>query len=206
LSPVRHGSPYKIGLTGIIGAGKSTVADVWKSLGAAIVEGDQMGRLALKNQSVIDDLTSRFGKDVIDFDDGTINRSELGRIAFSSTTGRKDLLSITFPELYRIAKQHFSSAVMQGKTVVFDAALIYEWGVEADFDSIVVVNALMDTAIQRSATKLNTSKEEIRNRLSAQISAEEKMRRADHVIDNDGNLDELVDKATLMWSKLEPQK
>lgn len=171
-----------------------------------MVEGDQMGRLTLLNQAVIDDLTLRFGDEIISNEDGSIIRAVLGRVAFSSASGRKDLMSITFPELYKIANQHFNSEANKGKIVVFDAALIYEWGVEADFDCTVVVNAPMDIIVHRASKKLNTTTEEIRNRISAQIPAEEKMRRADRLIDNDGGLEDLIQKAKIMWSEIKLQK
>lgn len=161
-----------------------------------------MGRLTLLNAEVISKLVSRFGQRIISEVDGSIDRWELSNIAFSSPIGHRDLTAITFPELYRLSNEHFESAINRGKPVVFDAALIFEWGIEADFDIIVVVNASEDMIIKRAAIKLNISATDIQNRISAQIPTEEKMQRADHVIENDGSLIDLTKKAEVMWKAI----
>jgi len=193
---------YKIGLTGPIGAGKSTVARVWESLGAVIVEGDQIGRLALLSPTLIQRLTARYGNGIIDTDDGSIDRKALSQAAFSTASGRKDLISITFPELYRLAAEHFQAAAKTGKMVVFDAALIYEWGVESDFNHVIVVTASVEKIILNATNNLNTTAAEVHNRLKAQLPVAEKIFRADRVIINDGDLDKLKKEAAIVWDEL----
>lgn len=165
-----------------------------------------MGRLALLNREVIKRLIHVFGQSIISAVDGSIDRKELSKLAFSSSAGQRKLTSITFPEIYRLSQEHFALALNQGKTVVFDAAMIFEWEIEPDFDVIVVVNAAEDQIIKRAASKLNTTSDDIRRRISVQIPAQEKKFRADRVIENDGNIKDLEVKAEKMWKELKPIK
>ncbi len=84
--------------------------------------------------------------------------------------------------------------------------MIFEWEIEPDFDVIVVVNAAEDQIIKRAASKLNTTSDDIRRRISVQIPAQEKKFRADRVIENDGNIKDLEVKAEKMWKELKPIK
>ncbi|MDP8240225.1 MAG: dephospho-CoA kinase [Candidatus Hatepunaea meridiana] len=191
-----------IGLTGPIGAGKSLVAGVWSELGAGIVEGDEMGRQVLTNDDNLQKmLRERFGSYVFD-DTGQVDRKKLGEMAFDSPNGIEDLTRITFPSLYRLAQEQFRTLSEQHKTIVFDAALIYEWGVEGDFDLIVVVTAPVPDLIKRASSKLNIDPEQTTARLAGQLSPDEKAQRADIIITNDAGIDELKRKAVEVWGEM----
>ena len=190
----------RIGLTGPIGSGKSLVASVWASLGAGIVEGDVMGRRALETDADMRrSLAERFGAGILNAE-GLIDRSALAEAAFATAEGRAELTRLTFPTLYRLAQAEMGRLEQDGaQVVVFDAALIFEWGVERDFDRIVVVTAPKKLLIDRATQRLNISRGEAENRLRAQLSPAEKVRRADYVIFNNTNIEELTGRAKEVW-------
>jgi len=191
-----------IGLTGPIGAGKSTVAACWKELGAGLVEGDAMGRLALETDDHLRRaLVSRFGNDVIS-STGEIIRANLANVAFQSADNQRDLTRITFPALYTLARREMTGLKASHGVVVFDAALIYEWDIAGDFDKIVVVTAPRSILVRNSAGRLRITHEEAEERLDRQLPVVEKTSRADIVISNDGSLEELAAKAVDVWKLL----
>ena len=165
-----------------------------------------MGKLALEIDSRIRaELTDRFGKEIND-PDGNINRSKLAAAAFATPDGQRDLTRITFPSLYRLASDHIHKLSSRHEVVVFDAALIYEWGVENDFDKIVVVTASRDKLIERAVLRLGIDQQEATRRLDSQIPPEEKARRSDHLIINDGDIDMLKHRAEIVWKEITAQK
>lgn len=189
-------------MTGPIGAGKSVVAVRWQELGAGVVEGDVVGKLALETDPGLQAaLIDRFGTHIVD-SAGQIVRAKLADAAFGSPQNQIDLTRITFPVLYRIACEKMTSLANSHKIIVFDAALIFEWGIEKDFDRIVVVSAVEEVLIRNSSRRLGISITDAEERLSRQISALEKVRRADFIITNDGTIDELRLKAEEVWKLL----
>ncbi len=193
-------------MTGSIGAGKSVVASVWEKKGAGVVEGDAMGRLALETSSdLLSQLADRFGKRILN-PDGSLNRKQLAENAFATVKGQSDLTAMTFPTLYRCARQHLDQFIGDQKPAVFDAALIFEWGVEKDFDLVVTVTAPAERLIERAAQRLGISRIEAEQRLKSQIPADEKARRSDYVIVNDGSLRQLKIRAENLWNAITGQK
>ncbi len=192
----------RVGLTGAIGAGKTFVAGVWRDFGAGVVEGDAMGRLALGSDADLRlELVKRFGREILDAK-GDILRAELAKMAFKDAESQRDLTSLTFPALYRFARARMEQLGIHHSIVVFDAALIFEWGIAKDFDLVVVVAASEKSLIQRSSLRLGITAREAQNRLISQISPEEKARRAGVVIRNAGSLSDLEREAGLVWEEL----
>jgi dephospho-CoA kinase len=192
-----------IGLTGPIGSGKSFVAGVWELLGAAIVSGDDMGRLALSSDAELRlKLSNRFGADILD-DTGSVIPARLAEAAFATLESTSDLTKITFPILNKLAQEKFKELSNTHSIIVYDAALIFEWGIERDFDKIVVVIAPLKDLVNRASKRLRISKNQAENRLHGQISIDEKIRRADIVINNDGTIEELRTKADTVWKELQ---
>ncbi|MCF7811134.1 dephospho-CoA kinase [bacterium] len=190
-----------IGLTGPIGSGKSLAASVWERLGAGVVSGDEMGRLALLSDAELRlKLSKRFGNDILD-SSGSIITGKLAEAAFATPESASDLTKITFPTLNRLAHQRFTELSETHSIVVYDAALIFEWGIEQDFDKIVVVTAPIEDLINRASKRLHISREQAKGRLHGQISNVEKVKRADIVIMNDGSIEELKVKAHKVWEE-----
>jgi dephospho-CoA kinase len=190
--------PFLVGLTGPIGAGKSEIAAVWAKRGAGIVEGDAMGRLALEDANLRRALAERFSREIIK-NDGSINRSRLAVLAFASVEAQRDLTRLTFPTLYRLACAEMTALGREHRIVVFDAALIFEWGVEADFNVMVAVAASQPLLVKRAAERLGVDEAAAEARLALQLSPAEKAARADYVIVNDGDLKTLQARAREVW-------
>ncbi len=199
--PVPSGT-LLIGLTGPIGSGKSTVASVWARSGAGVVEGDGMGRQALLVDAELRrKLAERFGREILD-GEGQVIRRKLAEAAFGSADGAADLTRLTFPVLNRLARQGFQKLSKTHSVIVYDAALIFEWGIDGDFDRIVVVTAPYEQLIGRTVKRLGISRRQAEGRLQGQIGIDEKVSRADIVIVNDGSIDELRLKAGEVWEEL----
>jgi len=190
-----------IGLTGPIGSGKSFVAGVWEQLDAGVVSGDEMGRLALSVDTELRlKLRKRFGSDILD-DSGKVIPGKLAETAFASPESTSDLTKITFPTLNRLAHQRFTELFVTHSIIVYDAALIFEWGIERDFDKIIVVTAPVEDLINRASQRLHIGREQAKGRLHGQISIDEKVKRADIVIVNDGSLEDLKVRAQKVWEE-----
>lgn len=190
-----------MGLTGVIGSGKSTVASVWKEQGAVIVEGDVLGKLALQAPEIRRRLVRRFGKKIID-ESGNIITYELANSAFKEASSQRDLTAITFPYIYRLATIEFERLKETYSAVVFDAAMIFEWGIENDFDCIITVVAPRERLIGNAVARMGISSEQVEKRLLLQLDQEEKAQRANYVLGNDGTLDDLKIRALELWKTI----
>jgi len=161
-----------------------------------------MGRLALETDpDLVLKLAERFGRDILD-ENGSIIRRQLANAAFSSREGTKDLTDLTFPSLYRIANEHFEKLRDSHDIIIFDAALIFEWGIERDFNLIVVVTAQRDLLLERVMDRLKIEKKEAFERLSGQLPSRIKEQRADRVIYNNGSLEMLKKNAIIVLDEL----
>jgi dephospho-CoA kinase len=189
--------PIEIGLTGAIGAGKSSVAMFLGELGAEVVSGDQLGKLALEGSAeLLSAIRKRFGDRVFS-DDGALQRRELGRIVFSSHEDARWLTSITFPVIYRMWKEAVAETTRP--VIVFDAALIVEWGIAGEFDHMLVVTAPDELSTKRMSESGRLTQEEIAERRARQTDSSAKVSAADRVISNEGSLQELRQKVRLYW-------
>jgi dephospho-CoA kinase len=185
-----------VGITGGIGSGKSTAADIIKDEGYNIVSTDDMAKeLMVSNQELKKKLVKEFGQDVYD-GNGQLNRSLLASRVFGETAEQKKSLnalnSIVHPfvidEMIEVVKEYEE----KGENLLFiESALIYEAELEDGFDYIIVVDTPDDIAIERAAQKSGQPAEKIRHRLNEQMSREEKRKNADFVIDNSRSVKEL---------------
>ncbi len=202
MSPISDDKFY-VGLTGPLGAGKSVVGRIWENCGAGLVVGDIMGVLTLKlDDEVRRKLIKRFGEQILN-PDGSFDRQALAKAAFATPKNQRDLTAITFPTLYKMAKDEMATLSLLCDIIIFDAALIFEWGVEKDFDYIVVVTAPRELLIERVLDRGGLSYQEVVNRLDSQMPAEVKVARADRVIVNDGSLNDLKHQALIVWQEIE---
>jgi dephospho-CoA kinase len=186
-----------IGLTGGIGAGKSTVACVLHELGAEIVSGDELGRKALdESVELRAQVQEKFGDGVFS-SDGTLNRRALGKQVFTDREHARWLTDRTFPEIHRRWIQ--TAAASAREVVVFDAALILEWGIEREFDFVVVVTAPRDAIIRRLNQEGRLTAQEIESRLAVQISPDAKAACANIHLINDDTVETLERKVRELW-------
>lgn len=193
-------APFQIGLTGGIGSGKSTAAAEFGRLGAELVSGDALGRLALDDSpEILAAVRDRFGDGVFD-ERGNVRRRLLGERVFADAAHARWLTELTFPVIYALWRERVSAS--QARAIVFDAALIFEWGIHEQFDYLILVYANPAIAAQRLAEEGRLTPAEAAARLAAQWPAGEKMSAADLVLINDGTRDQLIADVRRIWSQI----
>lgn len=195
-----------IGLTGGIVGGKSTVASMFRDLGAKIVDVDKLGHsVILPHRPAWEKIIRLFGKDILR-NDLTIERKKLGKIVFTNPTLLKKLNKITHPEIIILIKREINLAKnktnSQEKILIIDAALIYEAKIDKLMDKIIVVYINKDEQVKRLVKRNNLSKEETLQRIKSQMSMKEKVKIADYVIDNSNSLDKTKEQVEKIWKKL----
>ena len=195
-----------VGLTGGIVGGKSTVASIFKDLGAKIIDADKLGHsVILPNKPAWKKIVKIFGKDILQ-NDLTIDREKLGKIVFANQTLLKKLNEITHPEITKMIKKEIDSAknktTNQEKVLIIDAALIYEAKIDRFMDKIIVVYIDKDEQIKRLIKRNNLSKDEALQRVRSQIPMEEKAKIADYVIDNSNSLNKTKEQVEKIWQEL----
>lgn len=194
-----------IGLTGLAGSGKSTVAEVFSRLGARVIDADRVGhRLLYKNSPCYARLVKTFGPSILTAS-GAISRSKLGNAVFSDTRQLADLNRIIHPPLVSEIGRR-TGLLMQGKPyrpVVIDAALIVPWGLDRRVDWLIVVEAPRLSRLARLMGR-GLSRERALNIFKAQPSPADLRRKADLVIANQGSIAELRRKAERAWRELTP--
>ncbi|MDA0748206.1 MAG: dephospho-CoA kinase [bacterium] len=194
----------KVGVTGGIGAGKSSVCRLLGELGALVIEADAVGHEAVQDPVVLKELVADFGADILD-EAGKLNRRELGRRAFATEAGRKRLNEIVWPLLGRLLLDRAEEALaaQPHRPVVIDAALLVEWGTPKSIcDVLVVVTAPQEIRVRRTMERMGLSEAEVEARMASQFPEEEKVRLADYVIVNDGSEMELVEKTRAVWEQI----
>ena len=192
-----------IGISGGMGAGKSTLSRFFEEWGAILVDADRIGHAVIERPQVRRALKAAFG-DEIEGPDGNLDRRELGRRAFADEAGRERLNQIVHPPLeVDLWKQvERANGPECANIVVVDAALIFEWDRADRFDVIVVVFVAESVQVERIAQRQNLGRVEIQQRLAAQMPAAEKIRRADFSLENNGSVRQLEEKAAELWAKL----
>ena len=193
-----------IGLTGGIGSGKSTVAQFLAELGAVVTDVDRVGHEVLKRDSEVrQQIVNAFGKQVVG-SDGEIDREKLGEIVFGNPEVRAKLNQIIHPPMYDMVKAQLEEYRRQGVgVVVLDAPLLIEAGWTSLVDEVWVTTAPEATVLKRLRERMGLSEQESMARINSQSPSEERVKRADIVIDTDCELDELKAKVTELWQGLQ---
>ena len=195
-----------VGLTGGIVGGKSTVALMFRDLGAKIINADKLGHsVILPHKPAWKKIVKLFGKDVLQ-NDLTIDREKLGKMVFANQIFLKKLNEITHPEITRLIKKEINLAKNkihnQEKVLIIDAALIYEAKIDGFMDKIIVVYIDKDEQISRLIKRNNLPKNEALQRIRSQIPMKEKAKIADYVIDNSNSLDKTKKQVEKIWQEL----
>ena len=188
-----------IGLTGSIGGGKTTVAAMFKKLGAAVIDADKIvSELYKKNFFIKIKLVESFGEEILDRNN-KINRKNLAAIAFSSPQKLKKLNRIVHPYVFAEIKRRIKEK--KKGIVIVDVPLLIESGMEKAVDVVVVVKA--NKAVQMRRLKRNGySAEEAKQRIASQMQLSEKIKLADHVIDNSSTKAKTKKKVQKVYKKL----
>ena len=189
-----------IGLTGNIGSGKSTVAKMLAEKGAVIIDADALAKAATQDPYVLEQITQKLGPDLIQ--DGQLDRKKTAELVFNNPEARQMLNGIIHPWVRQKSAERISELMQSPsppKIIVQDIPLLYESGLEKTFDAVIVVYAPLEQRIARVMSRSNLSESEIRARDAAQISLEEKAKRADVVIDNSRDLEYLQEQVDKVW-------
>jgi dephospho-CoA kinase len=194
----------KVGLTGNIAAGKSAVAGVWRSMGATVVDADELSRQAVEPGTPAHDAIAReWGPWVLE-EGGTLDRAALRQIVFADPDARARLESIVHPAVAALRDEHFRQAQARGENIVVaDIPLLFEVGMADEFDVVVLVDAPEEVRLARIVADRGLDEDEARRMIAAQMPSELKHARADVVIRNAGTLGDLQDAARDVWRQLE---
>ena len=195
-----------VGITGGTGAGKSIVSQIFNNLGAYIIDADAVGREILENDpKVIGQVIETFGKSILNPNE-KISRKVLGNIVFNDSAKLTLLNSIIHPPMILAIKREVVHVLRSRRysIVAVDAALIFETGVESYFDFIIAVVAENDKRIDRLQQR-GLSRKNALTRIHSQIPQEEKSLKTHIMLENNGTIQELEEKATGLYKKiLEP--
>ena len=193
----------KIGLTGILGSGKSTVAAIFESLNVPVIDVDLAGHWVLQhNETAKQKLVEAFGKDILE--NGQINRKRVGKIVFANEAHLKRLNEIVHPLMLERVDQLVNELEGEGnsKYLIINAALIFELGVDKQMDYNITVSAPVEACIQRTQARDGLPREQILKRMAAQLSQEEKIARSDFVITNDQDLNSLEQQVKTLHNRI----
>lgn len=198
--------PRRIGLTGGVASGKSTVSAAFRARGAAIVDADAIARDVVRpGGPAYEGIVLAFGPSVVSAD-GTLDRRALAARVFADETARRRLNALTHPHIRRLMAEEAArlTAGPGHPVIVFDIPLLLDTtdGRDLDLDGIVVVYADPATRLRRLMARDGLGEEEARRRLAAQVPLEDKLPRADWVIDNSGAPEATRAQVERLWPTL----
>lgn len=194
----------RIGLTGGIASGKSTVARYLAQLGAHVIDADRLGHQVYEPGTPgFDRVVEAFGREVVGTD-GRIDRKVLGGKVFGNPDALKRLTDIVWPEIRALAEAEMAriSADDPKRIVVLEAAVLFEAGWESAVDEVWAVIVPPEVAVQRAGARDGLPAAEVQKRIAAQMSNDERCRRADVVIDNAGDPETLLARVDREWLRI----
>lgn len=194
----------RIGLTGGIGSGKSSVASLLRDRGFIIVDADRIARDILQPGSdALREVAAVFGDDLLDAS-GVLNRKLLAQRAFGSEAQTQKLNAITHPAIRKESMRQFDAAEAAGADVaVYDMPLLIELGLHRAMDFTVVVDVDEEERVKRLVNFRGLTEEDARSRIARQITDAERLAAADYVIDNNGPLSELSPQVDALVAHIE---
>lgn len=181
------GVPFRVGITGSIASGKSTVSRRLKDRGIPVIDLDKVGHEVLRKRHLaFEPLVAAFGEGILG-PDGEIDRKALGALVFSDPVAREKLNAIVHPRIREEETRRVTAMAEAGESVVAtEGALLIETGQKDRFDFFVVVGCAPEIQIARLMKRDGASREEAGRRIQAQLSFEEKKAQADWVLDTSG--------------------
>jgi dephospho-CoA kinase len=190
-----------IGLTGGIGSGKSTVSARLEQLGAVVIDADAITKeLQQPGTEVFDAMVERFGDGIV-APDGTLDRQAVADIVFADADALADLNAIVHPAVGLEIARRMEAEAASDHVVVLDVPLLVESG-RSDLAALVVVDVDPEVAVQRLVEHRGMREDDVRARMARQASRDERLARADHVVDNSGTVEDLLEQVDALWEKL----
>ena len=194
----------RVGLTGGIASGKSTVSKIFASFGAQVLDADEVAReLLLPGQPAWKRLRQAFGEEFF-HPDGTVKRKQLRKLVFANSEKRGQLNAILHPEVMKEInrRSEILSSSLQPTVLVVDVPLLLEVRVAHRFDKIVVVDARQSVQVKRLMQRDGISEDEAKQALKVQMPLSEKVELADYVIDNNATLADTEIQVRKVWEEL----
>ncbi|MEA2477335.1 MAG: dephospho-CoA kinase [Actinomycetota bacterium] len=192
-----------VGLTGGIGAGKSTFASLLMEQGAHVIDADQLGRDALRpGQPAWHSVVSSFGDEILSAGSMGIDRKRLASLVFGHPEHLATLNAIVHPRIMSAIADDLDRLRGTDAIVILDAALIVEIGLVDSLDVLIAVVAGRATRAERLVRDRNMSRSDIEARMRAQVDESELISKADVVVHNDGDMAQLVTEAGRVWARL----
>jgi dephospho-CoA kinase len=193
-----------VGLTGGVASGKSTVSAMLRDLGAVVIDADLLAReVVAPGTDGLAEIVAVFGPEVLTAD-GELDRPAMGAIVFADEEARRKLEAIIHPRVRERGAQMEADAGPDA-VVVHDIPLLAETGQASTFDAVVVVDAPVETQVERMVSLRGMSREEAEARIGAQASRDERLAVATHVIDNTGTLEDLRERVTEVFKLLQSE-
>jgi len=196
----------RVGLTGGVACGKSTIAAMLVKRGAHYLQADGLAHQLYEPGAVTyDEVVRRFGREILN-EDGTINRTKLANVVFPDRIG--ELNAVLHPEVVKRQNSWMSEVERHDPhgIAVVEAALLIEAGANKDFDKVIVVTCDFERKVEhfarRTSAPLEVARFEVERRSAAQLSDEEKARRADYLIENSGSLEDAERQVEKIWREL----
>jgi len=191
----------RIGLTGGIGSGKSTVAAMFADLGAVVIDADQISRdLVAPGSAALAELEQAFGSQILR-PDGSLNRGRLAELAFSSPNATARLNGIMHPRIAQESARRIT-AVQGAQIVLYDMPLLVETGQREVVDRVIVVDVPEQEQVRRAVDLRGMDRTDVERRMQAQASRQERLAVADFVIDNSQGLDQTRQQVQAIWHAL----
>lgn len=194
-----------LGLTGSIGSGKSFVVSCFREMGAEVISADDLAREVIQpHTSGYHELINEFGTDILE-PDGSVNRSALASIVFKSSEKLQKLEQIIHPRVRAREEEliaQYANSSPHVELTVLEIPLLFETGAEDLCDAVAVVTLDDDTRFKRLMEARGMTREKIEQRLSAQLSQNEKINRADYLIDNNGSKENTRDQVEKLYTRL----
>lgn len=189
-----------IGLTGGIGTGKSEVAGLLQSLGAAVISADEVGHEAYApNSESWREVVDTFGKEILQ-PSGEIDRQKLGAIVFSDPQQLEKLNAIMHPRMARMVADRIQVLRDQGaSTVVVEAALLFEAGWDSLVDEVWTTDSSVESVVERLQARNGMDEKEARRRIDSQMDPAERIERSDLVVDNSSDVSALEQTVMALW-------
>ncbi|KRE96124.1 dephospho-CoA kinase [Nocardioides sp. Soil774] len=191
----------RVGLTGGIASGKSSVSSILAELGAVVIDADALAReVVAKGTPGLDAVVAEFGDDVLG-PDGELDRPAMGALVFADPGARRRLEAIIHPLVHRRSAELEAEAAPDA-VVVHDIPLLAEVGRAGSFDAVVVVDAPVEVQVDRMERERGWSRAEAEARIAAQASRADRLALATYVVDNTGTLDDLRRRVTEVHAEL----
>jgi dephospho-CoA kinase len=203
---VRSRKTIIIGVTGSFGTGKTTVAEIFKTLGAALLDADKLAHGAFKKGMIsYRQVVKNFGSGILD-KFGKIDRTKLAHLVFRNKRSLSKLCSIVHPIVIATMKESIRKISNSGTApaIVIDAPLLIEAGLHNIVDYLIVVKTSRQTQIKRAIKKTGLTNKDVISRMKSQLPLAKKIQMADYIVDNEGSKNDTKKVVKKIWEEITP--